>query len=171
MASKYLQDLDLEGDYSELEGTPSSSNQSVIDSYKQLIDTTQLDNNGNSKAWTIDKKLNVSNLLSQIETIARQNRTETQKQYTQLGESENIIKEEIQELNDNDTILDDLQKEKIDIGIQNICNSEYAEFHSQITELNYKLSIIAQQKQEMKEILLKYDNDIIAIQNYKKAIS
>jgi cell division protein FtsB len=171
MASKYLQDLDLTGDYSELEGKPSSGNQSVIDSYKQLIDTTQLDSNGNPKAWTIDKKLSVSNLLTQIETIARQNRAETQKQYTQLGESENILKKEIKELNDSDTVLDDLQKEKIDAGIQNICNSEYAEFHSQITELNYRISIIAQQKQEIKEILLKYDNDIIAIQNYKQAIS
>jgi flagellar biosynthesis chaperone FliJ len=171
MASKYLQNLDLTGDYAELEGQPNSSNKFIINSYKQLIDTTQLDINGNSKAWTIDKKLNVNILLSQIEDIAKKNRNEAQKQYNQLGDSENIIKKEIIDLKENDNVLKDLQKEKIDVGIQNICNSEYSEFYDQITELNYKLALITQQKNKIKSNLIKYDNDIISIQNYKKAIT
>jgi hypothetical protein len=170
VGTNFLESLG-DGDYSTAEGTPSKSNQASIDVYKQTINTTQLDASGNPKAWSANKKSTVIDLLTQIETMISQNRAETQQQMQNLSQSENIIKKEIKDLNDSDTVLRNLQAQKIDSGVQNVCNDEYSEHYQRITEFNYRLAIISQNKQNVKSLLLEYDQDMITIQNYISALS
>lgn len=169
MTINFLQSLGS-GNYGTVEGVPNQNNQDVINSFQQIINTTQKDANGNSLAWNQDKKNTVIGLLQQIEDIISQNRTATQQQLDALSQSESVIKKEISDLNDSNTILSDLQAQKIDSNVQNVANDEYSEYYLQISEYNYRLSIISQNKQDVKEILLQYDNDMLIVQNYITAL-
>ena len=168
MGTNFLESLG-EGDYSTSEGTPSASNKKSIDNFKNLINAPTLPD-GSSKAWDPIKKSRVKGLLSQIEIIISQNRSATQLQLQSLGQSENIIKKEIEDLKVNNTTLTDLLKEKIDQNVQNVANQEYAEFYETISEYNYRLAIVGQIKAETKNLLLEYDNDMEIIQNYISAL-
>jgi vacuolar-type H+-ATPase subunit I/STV1 len=165
MAYNLLDGLNT-GNYSQLEGTPSQSNKDNISEYQKNIN-----NNDPDKAWGVTKKNNVINLLNQIEEYTRQNRETAQKQVQQLTQSESILKKEIKDLDESNTVLKDLIKENIDQSVQNVCNTEYAEYYDKITELNYKLAIIVERKEQVKGDLIEYDNDINTIQNYIQAIS
>jgi hypothetical protein len=155
------------GAYVTSEGTPSADNQSVINYYQQSI----VNSTDPTKSWGADKKNTVISLLTQIESYISQNRANTQLQSQQLTQSENILNQQINDLNNSDTTLSSLMAQNIDQGVQNISNAEYAEYYSQITELNYRLSCIQQRKTEVKTELIDYDNDMVTVQNYIQAIS
>ena len=155
MGTNFLESLGS-GSYGTAEGTPSKDNQAVIDSFKQTINPPTLPG-GVSLAWTPDKKANVIGLLTQIETMISQNRADTQLQMATLSQSENIIKKQIQDLDDSSSVLSDLQKQNIDRTVQNVANTEFEEFHSKVSEYNYRLACISQNKEDTKSLLLEYD--------------
>lgn len=157
----FLSTLSIGGTYLQSEGDLTSDEKKVVSALQAQL---------TKDSWDTVKKNKVIGLLNQIEDLARENRSVAQQQITQLTESEDIINKEIKALEENNTILKDLQLEKINANVQDICNSEYAEYYTQITEYNYRLAIVTQQKEVVKENLLKYDKDIETIQMYVKAL-
>lgn len=149
---KILPSLNLtDGNYLGAEAKPNKQSQDRTKYYEQT--------NHVKNSVTVRAK------LEEIEILIRSNRSAVQDKINNLNTSESIIKKEISDLNDVDTIRV-LSDQNISPDVMDIATVEFSQYYSKVNELKYKLKIISYQRNMFKERLLELNNDINVIESY-----
>ena len=149
---KILPSLNLtDGNYLGAEAKPNKQSQDRTKYYEQT--------NHVKNSVTVRAK------LEEIEILIRSNRSAVQDKINNLNTSESIIKKEISDLNDVDTIRV-LSEQNISPDVMDIATVEFSQYYSKVNELKYKLKIISYQRNMFKERLLQLNNDINIIESY-----
>ena len=149
---KILPSLNLtDGNYLGAEAKPNKQSQDRTKYYEQT--------NHVKNSVTVRAK------LEEIEILIRSNRSAVQDKINNLNASESIIKKEISDLNDVDTIRV-LSEQNISPDVMDIATVEFSQYYSKVNELKYKLKIISYQRNMFKERLLGLNNDINVIESY-----
>ena len=149
---KILPSLNLtDGNYLGAEAKPNKQSQDRTKYYEQT--------NHVKNSVTVRAK------LEEIEILIRSNRSAVQDKINNLNTSESIIRKEISDLNDVDTIRV-LSEQNISPDVMDIATVEFSQYYSKVNELKYKLKIISYQRNMFKERLLELNNDINVIESY-----
>jgi len=150
------------GSYIDDEKVLSGKNKETISFYKKTLPkNVQESSEADQTAWKND----VKTLLNKILTLMRTNRDELNKRVSYLEESEAILKEEVDNFNEDDTIKS-LQEKGINNGIMNIANVQFSDANSDMLEFKYRLGIISYKKLFFKAELRTIDLEIEQVQNY-----
>lgn len=147
------------GNYFDVEGVPTQQSKAQVEKFK--ADTINID---------AGSKLQIKLLLSQVESYITSNRSAVQKQVDLLGTSESIIKKQLKDFSDDNTVKD-LKKQAVSSEILNIAYTSYSDYYSNMQELKYRLAIITYKRDTLKTELKEYDDKIKIIQDYSSAIS
>jgi hypothetical protein len=149
---KILTSLNLtDGNYLGAEAKPNKQSQDRTKYYEQT--------NHVKNSVTVRAK------LEEIEILIRSNRSAVQDKINNLNTSESIIRKQISDLNDVDTIRA-LSEQNISPDVMDIATVEFSQYYSKVNELKYKLKIISYQRNMFKERLLQLNNDINIIESY-----
>lgn len=147
-------------DYLNKEGLINNIDKTIID-YFENIDATK---------FTSTQKTEIINLLNEIKAIIYQNKANLDKMNENIVIAKNLIQNEINELESEDTI-NDLAKYNINPDIFEICAEQFNIFYSRIQELNYRMNVLNYKTTIIKDQRQNLDNDIELINKYIIALT